>query len=143
MALKKKQIFKILSLASLEEVKEISNDLYKNYQIKIIKPAHKTLVMVKVREAVNRSLFYIGEVLVCECMVEINDTKGVSVTAGDDFEKTTNIAAIDAALNANVIEKESILEKIYSLYEKQLENRSRLNGQIMKSKVTFNVMNQE
>lgn len=143
MKLKKNQMFKILVEANSQEVENISNVIYENHSIKVVKPPHKTLVMSKVREPINNSLFYLGEVLACECMVEVNNFKGVAVIKGDDFEKVTSIAIIDAALNADVKESEKIIEEIIKLREKQKENRDILNAQIMKSKVTFSVMSEE
>lgn len=142
MKLSKSEIFKVLSSATLEDVKEISKLIYGNYDVKVIKPAHKTLVMAKVREPINSSLFYLGEILACECMVEVNKVQGIAVIKGDDFAKTEGIAVIDAAVNAN-IQTNDILDMVLKLKEKQLRNRSILNAQIMKSKVSFSVMNQD
>lgn len=136
----KKKLFQILSLAELEPVMEISKLITDRYPVISIRPAQKTLTMIKVREPVGASLFYLGEVLCCECMVEVEGEKGFAVLAGDNFEKTTAAAVIDAALNAGVDGMEEITDRLLALEKQQTEDRAPMNAQIMKSKVNFNVM---
>lgn len=136
----KKKLFQILSLAEPEQVTDISKLITARYQVISIRPAQKTLTMIKVREPVGASLFYLGEILCCECMVEVEGAKGFAVLAGDDFEKTTAAAIIDAALNANVDGVNEVTERLLALEAKQREDRAPVNAQIMKSKVNFNVM---
>lgn len=136
----KKKLFQILSLAEPEQVMEISKLITDRYPVISIRPAQKTLTMIKVREPVGASLFYLGEVLCCECMVEVEGAKGFAVLAGDNFEKTTAAAVIDAALNAGVDGMEEITDRLLALEKQKTEDRAPMNAQIMKSKVNFNVM---
>ena len=96
--------------------------------------------MVKVRESIQRSLFYLGEVLACECMVMVNGVKGSSILAGDDFDKVLAAAVIDAALNGQVKESAGILTKLEGLRKAQEKSRAKQNARILKSKVNFQVM---
>lgn len=138
----KKEISAILSRASKEEVEEITAPLKESEQIEIVKPPQKTLVMVKVRETVGKSLFYLGEVLATECMVTVNGIKGFSVIAGDDFDKSLSVAVVDGLLNNKNtnVKKEKVMQEIVKLEKKQQAGRARLNAEILKSKVNFNVM---
>ena len=96
--------------------------------------------MIKMREPVGASLFYLGEVLCTECMVELNNTKGLCVIIGDDFEKALNCAIIDAAVNACVKETDKIFTELESLAQSQQNSRKHMNGEIMKSRVNFSTM---
>ena len=58
--MKKKEISSILSRASRDDIEEIAAPLKEESRIQIVKDPQKTLVMVKVRESVGRSLFYLG-----------------------------------------------------------------------------------
>lgn len=137
----KKEISAILSRATREEVEAIAEPWKETEQIEIIKQPQKTLVMVKVRESVGQSLFYLGEVLATECMVTVNGEKGFSVMAGDDFDKTLSAAVIDGLLNNKEASKQQcIMEKLTALAKRQQEGRARMNAEILKSKVNFNVM---
>ncbi len=136
----KKLLFQIISAASREQVTDILTIVTDNHKCRIIREAQKILVMVKMREPVGESLFYIGEVLCCECIAEVNDKKGIAVLMGDDFEKATAAAIIDAALNAKIYDSELIEKKMLNLLSQQEAKRAPINAQIMKSKVNFNVM---
>ena len=138
--MKKREISAILSGASMEEVEEIAKKIEEDCDVEILKEPQKTLVMVKVRESIKRSLFYLGELLATECMVVVNGKKGCSVIAGDDDKKCLGVAVIDAAYNAGLDEKYNLTKSISVLKEKQEKERAKLNAQILKSKVNFNVM---
>lgn len=130
----------ILSAASGEEVEKISALVKDGYEIKVVKEPQKTLAMIKVREPVAASLFYLGEALCTESMVELDGVKGFCVVMGDDFEKAVNCAVIDAAINANVKELDEIFTELSKLGEAQKSLRRKLNGEIMKSRVNFSTM---
>lgn len=138
----KKELSAVLSRASGEEIEKIAAPLKETEQIEMIKEPQKTLVMVKVRESVGQSLFYLGEVLATECMVTVNGIKGFSVMAGDDFDKTLSAAVIDGLLNNKDKDskREKVIQEIARLEKKQQEKRARMNAEILKSKVNFNVM---
>lgn len=137
----KREISSILSRASREEVAVLAEQVKKAHEIQLVKPPQKTLVMVKARESVRQSLFYLGEVLAAECMVTVDGTRGVSVLAGDDFDKTTDAAVIDGYMN---LTKETgcskMEEQLKALAKSQTRDRAKLNRELLKSKVNFNVM---
>ena len=136
---KEEELSSIMAGASGEELSAIANQIKTDSVVRILKEPQKTLVMVKVRESVKNSLFYLGEVLATECMVTVDGIKGVSVIAGDDFHKAASAAIIDGYLNGNR-DNEEILRQIEALEEKQKKERETLNRQLRKSKVNFNVM---
>ena len=57
----KKEITTILARATKEEVVKIAAPVREAYPVQIMKQPQKTLVMVKVRESIQRSLFYHGD----------------------------------------------------------------------------------
>lgn len=65
--------------------------------------------MIRMREPVKNSLFYLGEAIITEAVVSLGDTVGTAVTMGDDFEKTLHMAIIDAAENKGVFTQEDLL----------------------------------
>ncbi len=135
----KHEMSAILAKASQSELGEIAEQIKAGSEIQILKEPKKTLVMVKARESVKNSLFYLGEVLATECMVTVDGAKGISVIAGDDFKKAVSAAIIDGYLNGSK-NKETVIEKIQQLGRQQKKGREQLNRQIRKSKVNFNVM---
>lgn len=136
----RREITAILAGASAKDVTAIAEKIKDKCEIRILKQPQKTLVMVKVRESVKKSLFYLGEVLATECMVTVNGNKGASVLAGDDFQKCISAAVIDGFFNDQTQAHQEILNEIRALDARQRKEREELNRQLRKSKVNFNVM---
>jgi len=138
--MEKKRLTKILARADKKYVAELSVEIQKTYKPVIIKEPGKTLTMIKMREPVKESLFYIGEVIVCETVVEIDGVKGVAVVMGDDTEKTLDIAIIDAAVNKGVF---TSMDKLLELEKEQNDQIMRENAMHLKTMVDFKSMDQE
>lgn len=111
-----------------------------NYSINILEEANNGLVMLKMRENSKRSLFYLGEVLVTECKVEINGVIGMGIIAGMQEQKAYQLAVIDAAYNAGLTETaawESILLSELAQLEQCKEQET---ARILQTKVNFETM---
>ena len=118
-------------------VAELSAEILKTYSPVIIKEPGKTLAMIKMREPVKESLFYLGEVIVCEAVVEIDGVKGVAVAMGDDTEKTLDMAIIDAAVNKGVF---TGMDKLIEFEKEQNDRIMRENAMHLKTMVNFQSM---
>jgi len=138
--LDKKRLTKILTKADKSNVAALAADIQKIYHPVIIKEPGKTLAMIKMREPVKQSLFYIGEVIVCEAVVEIDGIKGIAVTMGDNMEKVLDMAIIDAAINKGVFTGMDIL---INLGKEQNDQVMRENALHLKTMVNFESMDQE
>jgi alpha-D-ribose 1-methylphosphonate 5-triphosphate synthase subunit PhnG len=136
----KKRLFRIMAKADAEYIALLAKNLKENYAIVVVKEPEKTLVMVKMREPVKQSLFYIGEVMVSEAIVEIDGTKGIAVAMGDDYEKTLDMAIIDAACNKGIFDGDPALLK---LEKAQMDFEMKENAMHMKTMVNFNSMDSE
>lgn len=129
-----------MAKADSKVIAELAADIKARYDITIIKDPGKTLTMIKMREPVKESLFYIGEVIVTEAHVELDGVKGTAVTMGDDFDKTLNMAIIDAADNKGVFTGNNVL---FELERSQIELEQKENAMHMKTMVSFTSMDQE
>jgi alpha-D-ribose 1-methylphosphonate 5-triphosphate synthase subunit PhnG len=141
--MEKQRLFRILSKADYEEINNMSNQLALKYGVIIIKDPSKTLAMIKMREPVKSGLFYLGEVIVSETIVELGGVKGMAVTIGDDYNKVLSMAIIDAAFNKNADEVTAIEEQLLLLEQKQHEEAARENAMCLKTMVSFNSMDGE
>jgi len=138
--MKRKRRMQILIDGSKEVSKKLALQIEENYSVEIIlKPQH-SLTMIKMREAAKKSLFYLGEVLVTECKVQVNNQVGIGLAVGVEEELAYELAVIDAAFEANLPETKSWI----SLLE---EEELRIEGQrkvkeaaIFKTKVNFETM---
>jgi len=138
--MEKSIMFKIMNKSPREKVIELAGEIEKDHTITIVKKPAKTLVMLKMREPVANSEYFLGELLACEAMVKIGDSRGMAVTAGDDFEKVLAMAIIDAACNAGIGEFYQLTEKLreWDTFIKSEEEKEFARS--MRSKVQFSVM---
>ena len=129
-----------MTRADRQTVAALSASVRESHSPVIIKEPGKTLTMIQMREPVRQSLFYIGEVIVSEAVVEIDGVKGIAVTMGDDTEKTLDMAIIDAAHNKGVF---TGMDTLIALEREQNERVMRENAMHLKTMVNFDSMDQE
>ncbi len=138
--MEKRRISKILARAGKEEVKKLADEIKENYTPVIVKAPEKSLTMIRMREPVQDSLFYLGEVIVSEAIVDLDGAKGVAVIMGDDFEKVLDMAVIDAACNKGVFQRYDFLEQLEKEQTRRLEKE---NALFMQTMVNFHSMDSE
>ncbi|MDR2770601.1 MAG: phosphonate C-P lyase system protein PhnG [Clostridiales Family XIII bacterium] len=136
----KRRLTRILARADRRDLASLSADIRKMHRPVIVKAPEKTLVMVKMREPVKQSLFYLGEVLVCEASVELDGARGSAVLMGDDAEKTLDMAIIDAAINKGVFDG---ADRLLALEKEQEDRLMRENALHLKTMVNFESMDRE
>ena len=138
--MEKRQLFRIMNSADSAAVCDCGRRVTDKYPVDVLKKPQKMLVMLKVRESARNSLFYAGEALACECMVQIGGTKGFAASLGDDTDKVYAMAVIDATLNAGLPECDLILDTLRE-WEKQLHEKRAAEAKLTAStKVSFSVM---
>ena len=126
--MEKKELFRIMAA--------------EKYGVSVVKAPAKTLAMIKLREPVKNSLFYLGEALVCDTVVELGGTKGTAVVMGDDFDKVSSMAVIDAAFNRQVSELDELKTVLQRLSMRQQREQELENGLYAKTMVDFQTMDQ-
>lgn len=136
----KKRLFRIMAKASDEEIRVLAEEIMDRHEITVIKEPVKTLAMIKMREPVKQSLFYIGEVIVCEAVVMVDQGRGMAVTMGDHLTKVYHMAVIDAACNSGIFTGE---ERLLAMEKRQIEREEKENAMHLNTKVDFNSMNPE
>jgi alpha-D-ribose 1-methylphosphonate 5-triphosphate synthase subunit PhnG len=136
----RKKRTEILIKGSSEVSVKFGQAILAAYDVKTIEESNNSLVMVKARESAQRSLFYLGEVLITECKVMINGSLGIGMVKGHEPELAYNLAIIDAAYNADLPETKEwtavlLLEEVrIKAQDEALENK------ILKTKVNFDNM---
>ena len=136
----KRRFTKVLARADRNEVAALSAEIQQTYRPVIVKEPGKTLTMIKLRDPIKQGMFYIGEVIVCEAMVEIDGIQGISVLMGDDADKALDMAIIDAAANKGVFYD---FERLAELEEKQNKRVMQEHAMNLKTMVNFESMDQE
>ena len=137
----RKRRTEILIKSPSEVSVKLAQEILTGYDVKTIEKTNTSLVMVKVRESAQRSIFYLGEVLITECKVMIKGALGIGMVKGHEPEQAYSLAIIDAAYNANLPETK---EWTNILLHEELhikEEQEALKNKILKTKVNFNTMN--
>ncbi|WP_028975252.1 phosphonate C-P lyase system protein PhnG [Spirochaeta cellobiosiphila] len=84
-----------LALNLAQEVEDL-------YPIVVLQAPQEGLVMVKLREKARQSQFYLGEVVVTETKVQIEEQLGLGIVKGHDENLSKALAIIDAAYKAGL-----------------------------------------
>jgi len=120
--------------------KNIAASITATYDWKEIIAPRNGLTMVKMRESAKNSLFYMGEVLITEAKIELNNCIGIGIVVGMEEELAFNLAIIDAAYNANLKETH-IWEAELEQAEKQIKQaQAKEQAKILETKVDFQTM---
>ncbi|QRG69069.1 phosphonate C-P lyase system protein PhnG [Brevibacillus choshinensis] len=141
--MKRKRRTEILINGSRELAAQLAEEIIERYDVKTIEVPNQGLVMVKVRETAQKSLFYLGEVLVTECKVQINGSIGLGILHSHDRERAYQLAVIDAAYEAGLKETADWTERL--IHEEAECHKRRLADQsgVLKTKVSFETMDEE
>ncbi|MEH7011827.1 phosphonate C-P lyase system protein PhnG [Neobacillus niacini] len=138
--MKRRRRTEILINGSQKRVEDMADCIKDKYQVKVIQEPESGLVMLKVRETSQKSLFYPGEVLVTECKVQIEGRIGIGILTGDQPELSYNLAVIDAAYEAMLHETVGWMELLENEEKVIQEQRAAANHSILKTKVNFETM---
>ncbi|MEI3610616.1 phosphonate C-P lyase system protein PhnG [Pseudogracilibacillus sp. SO10305] len=138
--MQRKERTEILIKSDLSVAKRIAETLEAKYSFTTLVEPQYGLTMLKMRESAQNSLFYLGEVLVTECKVMLENDIGVGVVIGTEMELAKYLAIIDAAFEAEVMEVPSIQETLQK--EKQHIETEMFKKQtaLLKTKVNFETM---
>ncbi|MCZ8515195.1 phosphonate C-P lyase system protein PhnG [Paenibacillus filicis] len=138
--MKRKQRTEILINGSPEIAAALAGDIKNRYEVHVIEEPNHGLVMVKVRETAQQSLFYLGEVLVTECKVQIEGAMGVGIIKGDEPERAYHLAVIDATYEARLKETEEWAGILQTEHERIAAERAAIHAQVLRTKVDFETM---
>lgn len=135
---------KILINMDLGKLEKIYSMIKNISSISIIKEPNLATVMVRANESVNNATFNLGEILVTECSVKVDESLGYGIVAENDDKKVVYLAAIDAVLHSNNTKFDELKNYINkSVYEESLRYEQEIIDEfslINKTKVQFNTM---
>lgn len=136
----RKKRTEVLIKGSAEVSAKLAQEILKIYHVKTLEEPNNSLVMVKVRESAQQSLFYLGEVLITECKVMINGYLGIGMAKGYEPELVHNLAIIDAAYNAGLPETKKWTNVLLLEEGRIREECEAIKNKVLKTKVNFDTM---
>ncbi|MEG0177247.1 phosphonate C-P lyase system protein PhnG [Anaerorhabdus sp.] len=139
----RKERTEVLINMNIGLLRSLAKKINEQHDVKEIESPSHSLVMIKKREGAKNSLFYLSEVVVSECRVMIDNHIGFGILQGFDLKKAKLLAIVDAAFNANSslcykLEKTIEVEK----QKQELKQRQEMKA-ILKTKVSFDTMQED
>lgn len=130
----------ILITGSPKVAAALAAHITERYDVKVIEEPDAGLVMVKMREGAQRSLFYLGEVTVTEAKVQISQALGLGIVQGDNRELAYQLAVIDAAYNAGLPETAQWAVLLERERQRIADKANHHTAAVLKTKVSFESM---
>ena len=119
---------------------EMASEITERYLVQEMIAPRQGLTMVKMRETAKKSLFYMGEVLMTEAMVEIHGHTGIGMIVGMEEERSKHLAIIDAAYQADLPETTPWSDLLIRAEQELTQKQAREHAQLLKTKVSFETM---
>ena len=131
---------KVLCQSSGQWAVDLIRPVMDKYPVRVLRKPAKTLVMIKMRETVAKAQFYLGEMLACEAMVELEGKKGVALMMGGDTQKGMATAVVDALRKTDLPEKEPVLQALEQRQQELEREQQREIARHARSKVQFETL---
>jgi len=141
--MKRKKRTEILISGSTLLAETLAQEILARYEVTVIEEPNDGLVMVKMRETAKKSLFYLGEVLVSECKVQIAGSLGIGIVTGNHPILCRHLAIIDAAYNAELQETKSWEKDLLAEEERITSETMMYSSAVLRTKVDFETMDVE
>lgn len=138
--MKRRRRTEILIQADPGLARSFAETIMQHYECQEIIPPTYGLTMIKMRESAKKTLFYIGEVLVTEAKVELNQAIGIGIVVGMEEELSKHLAIIDAAYKADVPETREWLPELLEAERLMTEGKAKAQADLFETKVNFDTM---
>ncbi|WP_059103106.1 phosphonate C-P lyase system protein PhnG [Shouchella shacheensis] len=138
--MKRRRRTEILVQTSADLAKQLAETILQKHNCKEIVSPRYGLTMVKMRESAKQSLFYIGEVLITEAKVEIQQQTGIGLVQGMEDELAKNLAIIDAAYKAHLPETKQWQSLLLQAEAELNAKKAKEQAELLQTKVQFETM---
>lgn len=139
----RRELTRIMASAPLSVLEKISHTIEKNHDIQVIEEPVEGLLMIKMRETAQRSLFYLGEVLITQCKVLLGEEIGLGILQGNRPEAARYMAIVDAGYRARVPEMTAVFMQLADEKLMQEQVREAEKGRIASTMVDFETVYEE
>lgn len=119
---------------------QLAKSITANYNIQEIIAPRYGLTMIKMRESAKSTLFYMGEVLITEAKIEVENNIGIGIIVGMEDALARNLAIIDAAYKANLPETVTWKETLLLAEDEIKKSRAKKQEKLFETKVDFQTM---
>jgi alpha-D-ribose 1-methylphosphonate 5-triphosphate synthase subunit PhnG len=138
--MKRRQRTEILIQGDSQLAQQFAESIMDTYECREILAPQYGLTMIKMRETAKNSLFYIGEVLITEAKVEINNRIGIGIVVGMKDELAKHLAIIDAAYKADLPETTTWKLQLIEAEKQITKELAKKQAELFETKVSFETM---
>ena len=138
--MKRRQRTEILIQGDSQLAQQFAESIMDTYECREILAPQYGLTMIKMRETAKNSLFYIGEVLITEAKVEINNRIGIGIVVGMKDELAKHLAIIDAAYKADLPETTTWEAQLIKAEKQITKELAKKQAELFETKVSFETM---
>jgi phosphonate C-P lyase system protein PhnG len=136
-----KDINQIACHGRINLLKRLAAEIAGLYEIEIVKEPSPVLVMMRVEESVENTIFNAGEIFTIECEVKVNGVSGFSyIINEDEYERAYYAALLSAVFKTNIPLNNSQLRALKKELDNINKKRSWEFSAIKSTKVKFDVM---
>ncbi|QUG40093.1 phosphonate C-P lyase system protein PhnG [Psychrobacillus sp. INOP01] len=138
--MKRRRRTEILIQGDVHLAQRLAESIVDTYECREIMAPQYGMTMIKMRETAKNSLFYIGEVLITEAKVEINNRIGIGIVIGMKDELAQHLAIIDAAYKADLPETNTWKTYLIEAENQITKERAKKQAELFETKVNFETM---
>lgn len=131
----------ILIESDITALKAIVSDLEIEFPVKITQAPSIALTMVRAEDSVEGQEFNLGECLITDCEVSINNVTGYGICKGDEAQRAYCMAVIDAVLQLPD-SHQGLTNFLHNQQKTINQARKELYNQVIKTRVDFKMMEQ-
>lgn len=110
------------------------------HNIKVLQEPEICMTMMQAMDSVGHTPFYVGEILMTEAAVSINEATGFGFALEDEPVRALCIAIIDAALTAHIEEEVEIRCIVAAEEQRILERQQQETALVAATQVRFAIM---
>lgn len=122
---------------------QLAGEVRSAYAVTTVEAPNEGLVMIRLREGAQGSVYNMGEVLVTEARVQIDRNIGRGIVAGYKPDLAFDLAVIDAAYSASLPATQQWDELLEDEQQHIDHRRSAQEREILQTKVDFQSMDRE
>jgi len=132
--------FELIARADSERICEIAEQILADTTVEVIKKPSSGMIMMRFRDTAEKCIFNLGEVLVTEAEVRIDEELGYAMVMGRDPETALAGAILDAAVESGHPLAPEIIDLLRSEEVRLKEALQKTWAEVATTKVDFEVM---
>ena len=126
-----------LSRCRLSELEPFVNRVCDTQQVDILEEPSGAMVMMKHRDPLEKTPFFLGEVFVTQCTVKVSGHIGYGCVTGHDLQRALYAAICDAVWGSDLPLKEELYRAVRSAQASLDEDDRRQNAMVAGTRVDF------